>query len=385
METFRSSGHGPVSRHVRLAARLLSVAFGALLAWHSGPVLAVQRIKDLAVMAGVRSNPLVGYGVVVGLDGTGDQTTQTPFTTQALTSMLNQMGLTLPPAALQLRNVAAVMVTAQMPAFARPGQGLDITVSSMGNARSLRGGTLLLTPLRGVDGQVYAIAQGNVLVAGAGAQSGGTSVAVNHLNAGRVPGGATVERAVQAALGQGEFITFETLDSDFTTVARIVETINAAVGPGTATASDGRQVRVRAPSDLTQRILFISRVENLLVNAGEASPRVIVNSRTGSVVMNTRVNIGNCAVAHGNLQVTIQSDPRVSQPGALSGGQTVVTDRPQVEVREAKAGLVVLPNTSSLADVVRALNAVGATPTDLLAILQAMKAAGALRAELEVI
>lgn len=344
-----------------------------------------ERIKDLAVMSGVRMNQLVGYGVVVGLDGTGDQTTQTPFTTQALTSMLNQMGLTLPPAALQLRNVAAVMVTAQLPPFVRPGQPVDITVSSMGNARSLRGGTLLLTPLRGVDGQVYAIAQGNVLVAGAGAQSGGTSTTVNHLNAGRIPAGATVERAVQAALGQGEFITYDTIDTDFTTVARIVETINAAVGPGTATAADARQVRVRAPLDSTQRVAFISRVENLLVNAGEAAPRVIVNSRTGSVVMNTRVNVANCAVAHGNLQVTIQSDPMVSQPNALSGGQTVVTDRPQVEIKEDKTGLIVLPNTSSLADVVRALNAVGATPTDLLAILQAMKAAGALKAQLEII
>jgi flagellar P-ring protein precursor FlgI len=362
-----------------------AVCVAACLAAAAPAAWAAQRIKDLAVMAGVRTNQLVGYGVVVGLDGTGDQTTQTPFTTQALTSMLNQMGLTLPPAALQLRNVAAVIITSQLPPYARPGQALDITVSSMGNARSLKGGTLLLTPLRGVDGQVYAIAQGNVLIAGVGAQSGGTSVAVNHLNAGRVPGGATVERAVQAALGQGEFITYETLDTDFTTVSRIVETINAAVGPGTATAFDARQVRVRAPLDTTQRVSFISRVENLLVTAGEAAPRVIVNSRTGSIVMNTRVTVGNCAVAHGNLQVTIQSDPMVSQPNALSPGRTVVTDRPQIDVKEDKTGLVVLPNTSSLADVVRALNAVGATPSDLLAILQAMKAAGALKAELEVI
>lgn len=349
------------------------------------PAHAVERIKDIAVLAGVRTNQLVGYGVVVGLDGTGDQTTQTPFTTQALISMLNQMGISLPASALQLRNVAAVMITAQLPPFAKPGQTIDITVSSMGNARSLKGGTLLLTPLRGVDGQVYAIAQGNVLVAGAGGQGGGTSVTVNHLNAGRVPAGATVERAVQAALGQGEYITFETLDTDFTTVTRIVETINAAVGPGMATASDARQVRVRAPMDPTQRIGFISRLENLLVNTAEAPPKVIVNSRTGSVVMNTRVNVGNCAVAHGNLQVTIQSTPEVSQPNPLGQGETVVTEQTQVEIKADKTGLVVLPNTTSLADVVRALNAVGATPIDLLAILQAMKAAGALRADLEII
>jgi flagellar P-ring protein precursor FlgI len=370
------------SRWIRTVAALLALAAGVATA---GVADAAQRIKDIAVLSGVRANQLVGYGVVVGLDGTGDQTIQTPFTNQALISMLNQMGLVLPPAALQLRNVAAVMVTAQLPPFARPGQAIDITVSSMGNARSLRGGTLLLTPLRGVDGQVYAIAQGNLVVAGVGAQSGGTSVAVNHLNAGRVPGGATVERAVQAALGQGEFITFDTLDSDFTTVSRIVETINAAVGPGMAVAADARQVRVRAPVDSTQRVAFISRLENLLVHAAEAAPRVIVNSRTGSVVMNSRVNLGNCAVAHGNLQVTIQSNPEVSQPNALAQGQTAVTDRPEIEVKSDKTGLVVLPKTTSLQEVVRALNAVGATPIDLLAILQAMKAAGALKAELEII
>lgn len=352
----------------------------------SGGAHGAQRIKDLAVLSGVRSNQLVGYGIVVGLDGTGDQTTQTPFTTQSLVSMLNQLGVTLPPGlALQLRNVAAVMLTAQMPAFARPGQAIDVTVSSMGNSRSLRGGTLLLASLRGVDGQVYALAQGNVLIAGAGASSGGTSVAVNHLNAGRIPGGATIERPVQAALGQGDFITYETIDSDFTTVSRIVEAINGTLGAETAMAADARQVRIRAPIDPTQRVAFISRIENLLINPAEASPRVIVNSRTGSVVMNTRVTLGNCAIAHGNLQVTIQSNPEVSQPNALAGGQTVVTDRPDIQVKSDKSGLVVVPNTTSLADVVRALNAVGATPIDLLAILQAMKAAGALKAELEII
>lgn len=364
---------------------LLSVAAIAAIVVASD-LQAAQRIKDLAVLSGVRSNQLVGYGVVVGLDGTGDQTTQTPFTTQSLTSMLNQLGVTLPPGLnLQLRNVAAVMLTAQMPAYVRPGQTIDVTVSSMGNSRSLRGGTLMMTPLRGVDGQVYAMAQGNVLVAGAGAAAGGTSVAVNHLNAGRIPGGATVERPVQAVLGRGDFITYDTLDSDFTTVSRIVDTVNAVMGPDTAVAADARQVRIRAPLDPGQRVAFISRVENLLVNPAEASPRVIVNSRTGSVVMNTRVTLGNCAVAHGNLTVSIQVDPSVSQPNPLAQGQTAVVERAQVEVKSDKTGLVVLPNAASLSDVVRALNAVGATPTDLLAILQALKAAGALKAELEVI
>jgi flagellar P-ring protein FlgI len=347
---------------------------------------AAQRIKDLAVLSGVRTNQLVGYGIVVGLDGSGDQTIQTPFTNQSLTSMLNQLGVTLPPGLnLQLRNIAAVMITAQMPAFGRPGQAIDVTVSSMGNSRSLRGGTLLMAPLRGVDGQVYALAQGNVLVAGAGAAAGGTSVAINHLNAGRIPGGATIERPVQAVLGRGDFITYDTLDSDFTTVSRIVDTVNAVLGPGTAVAADARQVHIRAPLDPGQRVAFISRIENLLINPAEAAPRVIVNSRTGSVVMNTRVTLGNCAVAHGNLTVSIQIDPSVSQPNPLGQGETAVVERAQVEVKSDKSGLVVLPNAASLSDVVRALNAVGATPTDLLAILQALKAAGALKAELEVI
>ena len=352
----------------------------------SAPSHAQQRIKDVAGIAGVRSNQLVGYGLVVGLDGTGDQTTQTPFTIQALTSMLSALGVTLPAGLnLQLRNVAAVMITAQLPPFAKPGQTIDVTVSSLGNSRSLRGGTLLLSPLRGADGLVYAAAQGSVLIAGAGAQSGGTSVAVNHLNAGRIPAGGTVERMVLAQVGQGEVVVFETLDSDFTTAMRITDAINSAVGPGTAVAMDSRQVRVQAPTDPSQRVAFISRVENLLVTTAEASPKVVVNSRTGSVVMNQRVLVSNCAVAHGNLSVTIQTEPVISQPGAFSPGQTVATERASIEVKADKSGLVVIPNTTSLSDVVRALNAVGATPIDLLAILQAMKAAGALKAELEII
>lgn len=373
---------------IRVTPKTLLIGAWALVAilFVAVPSHAQQRIKDVAAIAGVRSNQLVGYGVVVGLDGTGDQTTQTPFTVQSLTSMLIQLGVTLPPGLnLQLRNVAAVMITAQLPPFSKPGQAIDVTVSSMGNARSLRGGTLVLTSLRGADGLVYAMAQGNIVVAGAGAQSGGTSVAVNHLNAGRIPAGATVERAVPSQVGQGELVTFETFESDFTTAMRVTDVINNAVGAGTAVAMDSRQVRVRAPVDPSQRVAFISRVENLLVNAGEASPKVIVNSRTGSVVMNQRVLVTNCAVAHGNLSVTIQTEPVISQPGAFSPGQTVATERANIEVKEDKSGLVVLPNTTSLSDVVRALNAVGATPTDLLAILQAMKAAGALKAELEVI
>jgi flagellar P-ring protein precursor FlgI len=371
---------------VSLKSALAGLLAGLAVFAATMPSQAQQRIKDVAGVAGVRANQLVGYGLVVGLDGTGDQTTQTPFTVQAITSMLSQLGVTLPPGLnLQLRNVAAVMITAQLPPFSKPGQAIDVTVSSLGNARSLRGGTLLLAPLRGADGLAYAVAQGNVLVAGAGAQSGGTSVAVNHLNAGRIPGGATVERMVPSQVGQGDVVVFETLDSDFTTAMRITDAINSAIGADTAAATDARQVRVRAPADLSQRVAFISRVENLLVTTAEAAPKVIVNSRTGSVVMNQRVLVSNCAVAHGNLSVTIQTEPVVSQPGALSQGRTVATERASIEVKADKTGLVVLPNTTSLSDVVRALNSVGATPIDLLAILQAMKAAGALKADLEII
>jgi flagellar P-ring protein precursor FlgI len=300
--------------------------------------------------------------------------------------MLGQLGVQLPPGtSLQLRNVAAVMVTATLPPFARPGQALDVTVSSMGNARNLRGGTLLMTPLRGADGQIYAVAQGNILLGGAGASSGGSSVQINQLNSGRIPSGATVERTPATPVGQGEFVNLELRDADFTTATRMVDTINAAFGEGTAQAIDARHVRVTAPAESNQRVGFLARMENLSVTRAEASPRVIINARTGSVVMNQLVTVLPCAVAHGNLSVTVSSDPQVSQPGAFSGGQTVVTDRPNIEVRADRGQLVQIPGSATLNEVVRALNAVGASPQDLLSILQAMRAAGALQAELEII
>lgn len=345
-----------------------------------------ERIKDLVSVQGVRSNQLAGYGLVVGLDGSGDQTTQTPFTVQSIVNMLSQMGTSLPPGtSLQLKNVAAVMVTASLPAFAKPGQNLDVTVSSLGNAKSLRGGTLVMTPLKGADGQVYAIAQGNLMVGGVGASAGGSSAQVNHLSAGRIPAGATVERAVPAPLGQGDFVNLELNQSDFTTANRVVQVINRRFGEGTANAADARQVQVRAPRDVNQRVAFLAQMENLPVQAGSGAAKVILNARTGSVVMNQTVEVDNCAVAHGNLSVTITGDTQVSQPGALSGGETVTTQNAQIDIKTQKGELVVLPGSPSLGEVVKALNAVGATPLDLLSILQAMKAAGALRAELEVI
>jgi flagellar P-ring protein precursor FlgI len=364
---------------VVLVGALLGFAFAATHA-HA------QRVKDLTQIQGVRTNQLVGYGLVVGLDGTGDQTTQTPFTTQSLTSMLSQLGVQLPPGTqLQLKNVAAVMVTATLPPFSRQGAQIDVTVSSLGNAKSLRGGTLLMTPLKGADAKVYAVAQGNVLVAGAGASSAGSSVTINALNAGRIPNGATVEREIPTPVGQGEFVYLETQQSDFTTASRIVEAVNLMLGADTATAVDARRIRVKAPTDSTQRVEFVSRLENIVITPAEPSPKVIINARTGSVVMNQLVRVTECAVAHGSLQVVISSQPVISQPGPFSNGQTVVAQQSDVKVQSDKGQLVVVPTSASLSDLVKALNAVGASPIDLLAILQAMKAAGALKADLEII
>jgi flagellar P-ring protein precursor FlgI len=305
---------------------------------------------------------------------------------QSIVNMLGQLGVNVPAATnLQLKNVAAVMVTANLPAFAKPGQALDVTVSSLGNAKSLRGGTLLLTPLKGADGQVYAMAQGNMLVAGAGAAAAGSSVQINQLNSGRVPNGATVEREVPTAVGQGQFVNLELNNFDFTTASRVVNTINRSLGQGTAVAVDGRLIRVAAPMDNNQRIAFISRIENLSVAPGEDIARVILNARTGSIVMNKEVKLDTVAVAHGGLSVVISSEPLVSQPNAFANGDTVTASQAQIDVKEKKGELVMLRSGATLGEVVKALNAVGATPQDLLAILQAMKAAGALKAELEVI
>jgi flagellar P-ring protein precursor FlgI len=344
-----------------------------------------ERIKDLASIAGVRNNQLVGYGLVVGLDGSGDQTTQTPFTVQSVISMLSNMGVNLPPGqSLQLKNVAAVMVTATLPAFARSGQQIDVTASSIGNAKSLKGGTLILTPLKGADGQIYAMAQGNLVVVGAGASGAGSKVTINHLSVGRIAGGATVEREVPTPVGQGEFVHFELNTTDFGTVQKVVETVNRAA-PGTAVAVDGRQVRVRAPMSADERVAFLGRIGDLEVAPDQTAAKVIVNSRTGSVVMNQSVTLDNCAVAHGNLSVAVTTENAVSQPGALSGGQTAAVANAQIDIKQEGGGLVNLRSGAKLADVVKALNAIGANPQDLIAILQAMKSAGALRAELEII
>ncbi len=345
-----------------------------------------ERIKDLATIQGVRPNQLIGYGLVVGLDGSGDQTTQTPFTTQSLQTLLSQLGITLPPGTnLQLKNVAAVMVTAVLPPFAQPGQQVDVTVSSLGNAKSLRGGTLLMTPLKGADGQVYGVAQGNVLVGGAGASAGGSKVQINHLSAGRVPAGATVERAVATPFLMSDRIRLELTTTDFSAAGAVVEAINRRFGESSAAALDGRVIEVMAPVKPNERVKFVAELESVEVSAMAPVARVIINARTGSIVMNRTVTLEPAAVAHGNLSVTISSQPVISQPAPLSQGQTVVSERADIQISQGGGGLMKLNGGASLADVVKALNALGANAQDLVAILQALKAAGALRAELEVI
>jgi flagellar P-ring protein precursor FlgI len=354
--------------------------------WWPDPAHAA-RIKELAAVQGVRSNPLVGYGLVVGLDGTGDQTTQTPFTTQSLAAMLQQLGITVPPGPnMQLKNVAAVMITAQLPAFAQPGQPIDVVVSSLGNAKSLRGGTLIAAPLKGADGQIYAMAQGNLVIGGAGASAGGSKVQINHLSAGRIPGGATVERSVPTPLAQGETLQLDLNSADYDTARLVARAINERMGAGVAQAEDGRVVRVRMPEAAHARVAFLADIENLDITLAAPAAKVVINARTGSVVMNQAVTLAACAVAHGNLSVTINTTPVISQPNALSsGGQTVVAQKSDISITQQGGSLVQMAAGNKLADVVKALNALGATPQDLLAILQAMKSAGALNAELEVI
>jgi flagellar P-ring protein precursor FlgI len=352
-----------------------------------GPATAhAERLKDLASIQGVRQNQLIGYGLVVGLDGSGDQTTQTPFTVQSVASMLQQMGVNLPPGTtLQLKNVAAVMVTASLAPFAQPGQTMDVTVSSMGNAKSLRGGTLLMTPLKGADGQIYGMAQGSVLVGGVGAAAGGSRTQVNHLSVGRISAGATVERALPTMIGQGNVIVLELKESDFSTASRVADAVNRRFGNATAEAQDGRVIRVRVPENSGERVAFLGALESISVTPAQVSAKVILNARTGSVVMNQAVTLDSCAVAHGNLSVVISSEPVISQPSPLSGGRTVLGQRSQIDINKEPGQVLLLKGGASLADVVKALNAIGATPQDLLAILQAMKAAGSLRAELEII
>ena len=346
-----------------------------------------ERVKDLATVAGVRGNQLVGYGLVVGLDGTGDQTSQAPFTIQSIRNMLAKFGVTIPANVNpQLKNVAAVTVRADLPAFSKPGQTIDITVDSIGNATSLRGGSLIMTPLRGIDGEVYAIGQGSLVVSGFGVQGkDGSRISINVPSSGRVPNGASVERSVPTNFASEPYVVLNLNTPDFTTAARLTDGINTMLGADTARAMDAVSVRVQAPTDASQRIAYLSTLEAIEIQPGDAPARVIVNSRTGTVVIGSAVRVTPAAVAHGSLSVTITERSDVSQPGPLSNGQTVVTPRSEIKVDQPEARMFVFNAGVNLDEIVRAVNQVGAAPGDLVAILEALKEAGALRAELIVI
>jgi flagellar P-ring protein precursor FlgI len=349
-----------------------------------------ERVKDMASVAGVRTNQVVGYGLVVGLNGTGDQTTQAPFTIQSIANMLAQFGMPVPAnvaAQMQLKNVAAVTVTAELPPFAKTGQTIDITVASIANATSLRGGALLMTPLRGADGEVYAMAQGSVMVSGFGvAGKDGSRVSVNVPSGGRIPNGATVEREVPNTFGGQPFVILNLNSPDFTNASRLTDALNQKLGSGSAQALDAVSIKVQAPADQTQRVAFIGALQEVEVEPSDAPARVIVNSRTGTVVISSHVSVQPAAVAHGSLSVTITERTDVSQPGPFStGGTTVTTPRSEIAVSQADARMFVFNAGVNLDEIVRAVNQVGAAPGDLVAILEALQQAGALRAQLIVI
>ena len=344
------------------------------------------RVKDMASVAGVRSNQLVGYGLVVGLDGTGDNTNNTRYTSQSIRNMLKQLGVQLPPGTRSRpKKVAAVMVSATLPPFAKQGQTIDVTVSSLGNAESLRGGTLLMTPLKGADGQVYALAQGSLIVGGFGAQGAdGSKITVNIPSAGRVPNGATVERTVESPFAKGDNVVLNLHRPDFTTAKRLADAVNNRMGPGVAAPVDGSSVKVRAPRDAGSRVGFVAELENITLEPGDAPARVVVNARTGTVVIGERVVVKPAAVSHGNLVVTITETPVISQPGAFSRGRTVVAPTSDIDISQPSRMFLIEPGIT-LEEIVRAVNQVGAAPGDLVAILEALREAGALRAELVVI
>lgn len=368
-----------------MITRKILVLMIALMAW-SSLSLANSRIKDLANVAGVRDNQLVGYGLVVGLSGTGDQ--KAPFAEQSLVSMLNKFGINVPPGVnTKSKNVAAVAIHADLPAFAKPGQKIDVTVSSLGNSKSLRGGTLLMTPLKGVDNQVYAIAQGSLVVGGLDASGNdGSRVTVNVPSVGRIPNGANVEREVNTGFDLGSTVTFNLHRADFTTASNMAKSINDLLGEGTARALDAESVEVIAPRIPDQRVSFLSVLENIELKEGEGAARIIVNSRTGTVVIGQTVRVSPAAVTHGGLVVRIEENEEVVQPNAFGGGQAAMQQNTDIEVEEqGDRRMFKFDSGITLDSLVEAVNKVGAAPSDLVAILEALKQAGALKAELMVI
>lgn len=377
MTIFHTNEHRSLLGHLILVAAMLL----------SSSMAQAERIKDLASIDGIRSNQLIGYGIIVGLNGTGDKDTDSPYTLNSLKSMLSQLGVQIPTnAKIKPKNAAAVIIHANLPAFAKPGQKIDITVASLGNATSLRGGSLLMSPMRGGDGKVYAVGQGNLVVGGLTASGqDGSRITVNIPTTGRIPNGASVERASPNNFGKGNSLTLNLHSADFTTARHMVELINRTIGPGTAKAIDAASVRVNSPTDSGQKVSFVAFLEELVIAPGEAAAKVIINSRTGTVVINSHVRVSPAAVSHGNLVVTISEKAEVSQPGAFSQGQTAVVPQSDVTVAEDASRMFLFSPGATLDEVVRAVNEVGAAPSDLVAILEALKEAGALRAELLVI
>jgi len=371
----------------KVLRRLLCVVFFVPLCSLISQSVSADRLKDITQVQGVRSNPLIGYGLVVGLSGTGDKTSGTPFTTQTFKNMMSQFGISVPdnlnP---KLENVAAVAIHAKLPAFAKPGQLIDITVSSIGNSKSLRGGSLLMTPLKGADGKVYALAQGNLVVGGFGAEgSDGSKITVNIPSVGRIPNGASVERAGPNPFVNASTLTFNLHQPDFTTSRRVTEQINRLLGPGVAKSLDATSIVVSSPRDPSQRVTFLSVLENLEIIPAEPAAKIIINSRTGTIVIGKNVKVSPAAVSHGSLIVTIAERKNVSQPDAFGDGETAITNESELGITQGDNRMFLFEPGISLAEIVRAVNRVGAAPGDLMAILEALKQAGALRAEIIVI
>lgn len=343
-----------------------------------------DRLKDIATIQGVRSNQLVGYGLVVGLDGTGDNT---PFTSQTFRNLMDKFGITIPNGVdPKSKNVAAVAVHADLPPFSKPGQSIDVTVSSLGDSKSLRGGSLLMTPLKGADGKIYAMSQGSLVVGGFGAGGAdGSSITVNVPSVGRIPNGATVEQSIPSPFHRGDTMTFNLRDPDFTTAMNVANKINDLLGPDTAVAHDSASIQVKAPRDASQRVSYMAMLENLNIEPGEAAAKVIINSRTGTIVVGQNVKVLPAAVTHGNLTVTIAENAEVSQPNPLAEGETVVVPRSEVAIDQDPARMFQFGPAATLSEIVRAVNQVGAAPGDIMAVLEALKQAGALKADLVVI
>jgi flagellar P-ring protein FlgI len=373
------------SLKARRAGAAAKALCAVLLIFGLGNSVRAERIKDIGTFQGLRSNQLTGYGVVVGLAGTGDDSLD--YATLGIKGAVSRFGLTLPIGSNpSLKNAAAVIVTADLPPFAKPGQRLDITVSAMGKAKSLRGGTLLLAPLYGADGQIYAMAQGNLVVGGLGVDAAdGSKVSVNVPSAGRIDGGASVERSVDTGFASGDSLTFNLSEQDLTNARRVAEAINSAIGAGSAEARDGGSITIVAPASAEQRVRMMSLIENLDIAMADPPARVIINARTGTIVINGAVRVAAAAVSHGKLTVRVDEKPTVIQPAPFSRGQTALQPSSDIKIEEAQNPAFLLQRGASLADIVKAINRIGASPGDLVAILEALKQAGALKAELIII